>query len=1315
MKKTLFVLVAVLLIGAGAYRYLQPGGGSSFELEEGYTWLYDGDSLEGWRVIGGEATFAAEGDDIVGRHGPGANTFLRTEKTYRDFSLKLQMRWDELGNSGILFRAQQRDDDGRAFGYQYELDASERAWSGGIYDEARRGWLASLEENEAARNAIKLDDWNDVEIEARGAQIKTWINGVLAADIIDGLDPQGYIALQVHSGDSGIMRWRNIRLRELPPLSLPGADLLAAQEWRPQDLDSLVFTESGLSAVIAGENPSLSPRRQFSDAQIKLTVPACESPTTLRFRYNEADRGEGAPYAQVNVYADRVEGALRTATTEPTYESVSLESSPAHPIIATMMGKSLVVTVGEQDVLRVTNEALPSRGRFELQPARCGNGFSIDDFQWYALREGSEAPLPYETLDNEPAPVLTPEQSLQAFRIAPGFEIELVAAEPLLEEPVAMSWDERGRLYVVEMRGYMRDAYGTDSNKPFGQVVRLTDDDGDGRMDRSEVFLSQLVNPRAVAVVNEGVLIGEPPNLLLCELPNPDALCTEPRRVGVYGEEVETANVEHLENGLRQGLDNWLYNSKSTRQVRLQDGQAIVREGLFRGQWGITKDDYGRWLYNHNSTWVQADFFAAEDILVPGRSNDYAGLGVNLTSPAEVFSVRVNPGVNRAYLENTLREDGRLATATGVSGLVSYRGDQFPEHYRGHVFVPEVAGNVVAQFKISEDGIALKAEQQLYEDSQWGKRDFLGSTDERFRPVDAMNGPDGALYIIDMYRGIVQDDHFLTDELREQIFQRKLESPIGKGRIWRVRHSDGLKHEAPEDMAAANTEQLVASLSSANGWERDTAQRLLLARDGDDATNLKQWLTALTTSNDTLAAIHALWTLEGRGELEREQVLAVVRIDDWQRQVNALRAGSPLLAEADLVALRAQLADASVAVRVQLALAMAAHAGSESVREVLAGILGADLENAYIRQAVVRAVTSHELAFLNEIFASDGLQTRSKGASKVLAKLAGNAYRTLRGDLSSKQPDNPALLPLLELTASRNSSGSKDFAWQQIAMLKGFSALAVEEGFTAAQFEQAPPIFADGTIEETNPLWGARLEGRIAFTWPGDELAMGIKPLGPGQLQVMAKGEAFYPQCAACHGDNGQGIDGLAPPLAGAHWVTGPPEWLGRIILQGISGPLEVKGVTWQGVMPPHGHLEALDDATLAGLMTYLRRSWGNKADPVSIEMAASIREASAGQDSPWTAATLQEVPFDRGYDRFVGKYSVSFLKLSVTEEPEGLHLVVPMYGSGVMEQLTDNVFMAAAGGESVKLEFVLGESGKASQIIMHRKGEKIPIQRVED
>ena len=302
------------------------------------------------------------------------------------------------------------------------------------------------------------------------------------------------------------------------------------------------------------------------------------------------------------------------------------------------------------------------------------------------------------------------------------------------------------------------------------------------------------------------------------------------------------------------------------------------------------------------------------------------------------------------------------------------------------------------------------------------------------------------------------------------------------------------------------------------------------------------------------------------------------------------------------------------------------------------------------------------------------------------------------------------LLALLDLMASRRF----DNAWQQVAMLNGLEGVVDQSGFTPALLKAVPDIFADASVSEKDPLWNARLKGRRAFTWPGDELAMGIKPLSPEQLALMALGEGFYHRCADCHGADGGGTTGLAPPLAGVSWVVGPPEWLGRIILQGMTGPLEINGVNWNGVMPPHAGMGDLDDATLAGLMTYLRRSWGNKADPVSTEQAAAIRAASADRGKPWTAAELEAVPFDRGFGRFVGKYSISFITMTVSEREEGLYLEVPMYGEGVAEQLSENTFKAAAGGERVKLEFVIQEDGTVDTMNMYRGAEKIPLKRSE-
>lgn len=1267
MKNNLLILgLLALILAYAAWQLEQP---PRQELEAGFVALFDGKSLEGWNKIGGESSFHAERGEIVGTHGPGENTFLRTEKTYSDFILTLDMRWDELGNSGVLFRAGQREEDDRAFGYQYELDHSERSWSGGIYDEARRGWLNNLENNEAARNAIRYDDWNQVRIEARGASLKTWINGVPAGDIVDGLDAEGFIALQVHSGDMGIMRWRNIHIRELPPQS-------------------------------SGGGTELMSNRQYEDFIARFDLPVCEKPAVIRLRLS-SDRPSGPEYAELKVDNRGARAAYAVEGDSETGDLLTLEESPMRSVVVTALGDGVTFTVDDRDVARYRDIGLPGRGQFEIASGDCGVEPAIVDFNWTNLKVRSAEVLPYETLDNAPAPVFTPEQSLADFRLAPGFEVELVAADPLVGDPVAMAWDEYGRLYVVEMRGYMPDAYGTGRDEPVGRVVRLEDRDGDGQMDTSEVFLDKLVNPRAVAAVNEGILVGEPPNLWLCELDRRDSLCDNRRSLVEYGVGDENTSVEHLENGLLQGLDNWLYNSKSGRRMRIVDGELEVEDRYFRGQWGISKDDQGRLFYNNNSNWVTADFFMAEDLVQGLAYEVLPGLKQVLNSSEEVFTVRVNPGVNRAYLDGTLREDGRLNKTTGVSGLVVYRGDQFPPGYKNHVFVPEPAGNVLGHFALAEHGIELSVEHQLYDDEQWGQREFLGATDERFRPVDVKNGPDGALYIIDMYRGIIQDQHFLTDELREQILQRGLDSPIGKGRIWRIRHTGGKQGRGFPPLANASAAELVQALNHANGWVRDTAQRLLLGKPGEGGVELQ----AALLGENSLAAIHAMWVLAGRDELQRQQARQVLAIDDSQRQWQMLRAGRDVLLLEDLQVYAASLhnlrnkIDSGLAM--QLAFALDAHVGEESARALLMQLLVADLGDAFVRQAVVRAAQGRELLFLHELLADGHLQTETAGGVAVLADLSASAYRSLRGDLTSGEPASEVLLTLLALIEPEQ--GEK--TWRQLALLDGVRRDVTSAGFRAALLAEAPPIFSDGSIDEDNPLWDARLSARKAFTWPGDELALGIKPLSPTQLALMEKGEAFYSACATCHGQNGGGTAGLAPALANSPWVVEAPERLQRIIMQGYDGD-------FNGIMPPHGHLPELDDETLAGLMIYLRRSWGNTANAVDVETVAEMRAASGSRDVPWTPTELEQVEIDLGYDRFVGKYKVSFITMTIYEENGLLMMKVPMYGGGALKPLSEYKFDGSAGSEKVQIEFIPEEDGSIQKFVLYREGQKITVKR---
>ena len=178
--------------------------------------LFNGRNLDGWAKVGGGATYTVEHGEIVGTRGPGPNTFLRTTDMYGDFALELEFRWDQAINSGVQFRSRQRQGDERVTGYQCELDHSDRRWTGGIYDEAGRGWLAPLKDDPAAMAAVtSIYEWNTLRVEAVGNRLRTWVNGVPCADLMDKQDAEGFIALQVHgSADPGQVRWRRIRLTE---------------------------------------------------------------------------------------------------------------------------------------------------------------------------------------------------------------------------------------------------------------------------------------------------------------------------------------------------------------------------------------------------------------------------------------------------------------------------------------------------------------------------------------------------------------------------------------------------------------------------------------------------------------------------------------------------------------------------------------------------------------------------------------------------------------------------------------------------------------------------------------------------------------------------------------------------------------------------------------------------------------------------------------------------------------------------------------------------------------------------------------------
>ncbi len=495
-----------------------------------------------------------------------------------------------------------------------------------------------------------------------------------------------------------------------------------------------------------------------------------------------------------------------------------------------------------------------------------------------------QGPLPRK-LRLPPAPVLSPRAALKALRVAPGFRVELVAAEPLVAAPVAAAFDPDGRLWVVEMRGYMPDVEGKGEDAPVGRIAVLTDVDGDGRMDRRREFLDGLVLPRALAFFRDGVLVGAPPDLWFCRDTDGDGRADVKERVtGRYG---GGGNPEHTANGLLLGIDNWYHNADHDRRYRYFGGRWVESPNPSCGQFGIAQDDAGRFYFNSNSDPLRGN-------LVP--FHDDVGANAAIDADRAVWPIRPTPGVNRGYRPGFLRADGTLAAFTACCGVLIYRGDPFPQEVRGNAFVCEPSANLVRRFIPGETPAGPTA-RNAYE-----KAEFLASTDERFRPVNLTAGPDGAVYVVDLARGIIEHRIFVTTFLRKQIEDRGLERPLDRGRIWRVVPDGKLGWTGRPALSRGPAAAWVRHLSDSDGWWRDTAQRLLVESGDRSVVPALKELAAAGAS--PLGRLHALWTLEGLQSIDPAMLAKAVGDPDPAVRAAAVRLAADVADRPDAAGLR---------------------------------------------------------------------------------------------------------------------------------------------------------------------------------------------------------------------------------------------------------------------------------------------------------------------------------------------------------------------------------------------------------------------------
>lgn len=472
-------------------------------------------------------------------------------------------------------------------------------------------------------------------------------------------------------------------------------------------------------------------------------------------------------------------------------------------------------------------------------------------------------------------PILSPRESMSTIHLQKGFSIKLVASEPLISTPVAMTFDDNDRIWVLEMSDYRPIKGDTSIPYPLGKVVILEDKDGDGQMDTRKVFLDSLVMPRALCLVDSGLLVATPPNLWYVKINHDKA----GERTLVDSAYTVSNNPEGQTNGLLRGIDNWIYDAGfgSDKRYKHINGQWIIEKTFLRGQWGISQDNLGRLFYNNNSQNLLGDYFLPGISEINTYQKKISGFNEKIVPDNNVYPLIPTPGVNRGYRKGVLDDSGRLVHFTAACGPLIYRGGLFPEDFEGNAFVCEPAAYLIKRNILQQNGTKITGKQA------WKGAEFLASSDERFRPVSLYDGPDGALYIVDMYRGVIQDDLSLTDYLKSYSIEHGLNKPINCGRIYKIVPTGEKTSliKIPDD-----PDQLVQLLTNKNGWVRDKSQQKLV--DNHLIQAIPDLRNLLYGDQSVITKIHALWTLEGLGDLKENDIIKLLKMKNEALQIEAL-------------------------------------------------------------------------------------------------------------------------------------------------------------------------------------------------------------------------------------------------------------------------------------------------------------------------------------------------------------------------------------------------------------------------------------------
>jgi putative membrane-bound dehydrogenase-like protein len=624
-----------------------------------------------------------------------------------------------------------------------------------------------------------------------------------------------------------------------------------------------------------------------------------------------------------------------------------------------------------------------------------------------------------DSLDRDYAPELPrirplePQDALASFDVISGYRLEQVAAEPLVTDPVAMAFDGDGRLYIVEMRDYSEHP-----EENLGRIRVLIDTNGDGIFDRGEIFADQLSWPVAITCFHGGVFVGAPPHLIYLKDHDGDFKADE-SRVALTG--FGRGNVQGLMNSLHWGLDHRIHGATSSSGASLtrpdvpNQAPLVLRGRDFAfdpktmdvaatsggGQHGMDFNRWGEKFICSNSNHLQYVHF--EDgylsnnpyLAAPGPSRSIASDGPQ----ADVF--RASPIEPWRIVRTRLRKQGIVPGPvegggtpagyfTGATGVTLFEGTAWPETDKPWAVIGDVGSNLIHRKQLQRQGTSYLG-QRVDTDTE-----LVRSRDIWFRPVQFSNAPDGALYIVDMYREVIEHPASLPPLIKKHL---DLDSGRNRGRIYRL-VSESFRQPPLPRLESATTLTLVETLNHANDWQRTTANRLLWERQDPATPELVKRQLAKPTSAE--GWIQCLSVLAGQDALDEETVLRALTHDHPMVRKWALRWSEEFeQPSVDLLRKILLLADdPDVNVRTQLAFTLGSRQGA-SIEEALSKIALRDYQDPIVRVAVTSALGQSAIPVLSTLLHSDEIRSTPE-ARTWMANLGQQILRQQNeGDLVS--------------------------------------------------------------------------------------------------------------------------------------------------------------------------------------------------------------------------------------------------------------------------------------------------------------------------